>query len=465
MVGALDRKLWRDILRLKGQVITISLVVAAGIAAYVTLRSTWASLTDSRDTYYERYRFADVFATLKRAPESVGRRIEAIDGVAVAYTRVVHTISLPMPGMPEPAQGQIISLPDHGVSPLNALYLRSGRMPEPGHADEVAVVEPFAKAHQLEPGDSVPAVLNGTLRQLRIVGVALSPEFIFVAAPGEFAPDDRRFAVLWMNRSMMAPAFKMEGAFNDVVLRLQPGADEHAVIAAVDRVLEPYGGLGAIGRAKQPSHFLLQGELSQLQSYAVFFPLIFLVVAAFLLNVVLSRLVSLQRQQIAVLKAVGYSDRRIALHYLELVSIIVVVGAVIGVAMGDYLGQGVTNLYGRYFRFPTKVYHLDADVAAVAILISLTSALAGALGAMRRVARMPPAEAMRPPAPTSYGVGILERLRVTRICRCAGAIWPVCACSASPGRRFRRCCWASWACKSSWAFRWGWCSAAGGRRR
>ncbi len=415
MVTALDRKLWRDLIRLKGQVLTIALVVAAGIAAYVTLRSTWASLTQSRDTYYERYRFADVFANLKRAPESVARRIEDIPGVAVVHTRVAHNIMLPMPGMSEPANGRVISVPNSGEPPLNALYIRSGRMPDPGRTDEVVVVESFATAHELEPGDQIPAVLNGAHRQLRVVGIALSPEYIFVAAPGEFAPDNKRYTILWMNRDVIAPAFQMEGGFNDVVLRLQPGASERAVISALDDILRPYGGLGAVPRAKQMSNFLLEGELTQLQQFALVFPLIFLAVAAFLLNVVLSRLVNLQRQQIAVLKAVGYRDRRIALHYLELVSIIVVSGAILGVVLGAELGEGMTNLYGRYFRFPTKLYHLDASIAAIAIIVSLFAAVVGALGSMSRVAKMPPAEAMRPPAPPTYRVSLIDRLGISKI--------------------------------------------------
>jgi len=411
VVGALDRKLWRDLVRLKGQVLTIALVVAAGIASYVTLRSTWASLTDSRDAYYQSHRFADVFASLKRAPESVARRIESVPGVASVHTRVVHNILLPVPGQSVPANGLVISLPTDRAAPLNALYLRSGRLPAPGRADEVVVVEPYAKAHELMPGSVMTAVLNGARRQLRVVGVALSPEFIFVAAPGEFAPDDKRYAVLWMDRAVLAPAFRMEGGFNNVVMRLQPGAQVRSVVTAVDDILQPYGGLGAVGRDKQMSSFLLEGELSQLEQFALAFPLIFLAVAAFLLNVVLSRLVNLQRQQIAVLKAVGYRDRRIALHYLELVSIIVVVGATLGVVIGAELGEGMTNLYGRYFRFPTKLYHLNWSIAAVAIAISLGAAIVGALGSMRRVARMPPAEAMRPPAPPTYRAGSISLAR------------------------------------------------------
>ena len=405
----------RDVVRLKGQVLTIALVVAAGIASYVTMRSTWSSLETSRSSYYARYRFADVFATLKRAPDSIAHRIADIPGVAVVYPRIVRDVMLPIEGMPEPATGRLISIPAGRDIPLNGLYLRSGRMPEPRQDDEVLVIESFAKAHNLHPGDRIPAVINGKWRDLLIVGIALSPEYVFPASLGDFAPDDRRLAIMWMDRDVLGPAFQMEGAFNDISLHLQPGVSGQEVLGAVDRILEPYGGLGAVTSEKQVSNFILNGELSQLEQFATVFPFIFLSVAAFLLNVVLSRLINLQRQQIAVLKALGYSNRQIGLHYLQLVSIIVVLGALCGIAVGAWLGSGMTNMYGQWFRFPAQDYRLDFSVAAVSVMVSLVAGFAGALLAVRNVVRLPPAEAMRPPAPASYRVSLLDRLGLGRV--------------------------------------------------
>lgn len=415
MVSALDRKLLRDLSRLKGQVITIALVVACGIATFAAMRSTWHSLTDSRDAYYERYRFGDVFAHLERAPESLAERIEAIPGVARVYTRVVEAAVLPMPEMAEPAVGTLMSIPGDDEPPLGGLYLRAGRMIEPGRDDEALIIESFADAHGLVPGDRVPVVVNGKLREIEIAGIALSPEHVFTVAPGDITPDSRGVAVLWMDRDVLAPAFQMESAFNDVVLDLQPGASEDEVLRQVDALLEPYGGLGAVPRAKQLSNFMLQGELSQLEVFATVVPVIFLLVAAFLLYIVLSRLVFLQRTQIATLKAVGYRDREIAFHYVKLVSVIVLIGAVVGTALGIWLGSGMLDLYRQFYRFPVLVYRLDVSVGVTGVLISLAAALVGALAAVWRVARMPPAEAMQPPAPPTYRQGFLDRKALSRL--------------------------------------------------
>jgi putative ABC transport system permease protein len=413
-VSALDRKLTRDLRRLKGQVATIALVLACGIMAMLMLRSTWQSLLAARDSYYEQYRFADVFAHLERAPDAERLRLEKLPGVAVAYTRLVENVMVPMPGEPDPVTGRIVSLPDDGEPPLDGLYLRAGRIPAPGAADEAVVLEQFASAYGLAPGDRVPVVIEGRLRQVRIVGIALSPEFVLAMSGREFVVDNKRFVVLWMLHAEVAPAFRMEGAFDDVALRIEPGS-EAAVLEAVDRELAPYGGLHAVTRANQLSNYTLTRELGILQTLAVMIPAIFLAVAAFLVNVVVSRLVFLERTQIAMLKAVGFSNRRIGLHYLALVSLIVGVASILGVFLGWLSGRWMTNLYSEFYSFPTRLYHLSPGLVGVTIAIGLVSATVGALGVVRRIAQMPPAQAMRPPAPLAYRRSLLERIGLGRV--------------------------------------------------
>ena len=407
---SLDRKLLRDLRQMGGQVATIALVVAAGIAAYVTMQSTYSSLEDSRDAYYDRERFGHVFAHLERAPKALVRRIEDVPGIARAYDRVVEGALLPMPGMTEPAVATLVSLPSSGRPPLNDVVVRTGRRPEPGSADEALVLETFAEAHGLEPGDTIPAVINGTRRELRVSGTAMSPEYVFAIGPSGMTAEPDAVGVLWMDREALAAAFGLEGAFNDVVVALQPGGTEVEVLASIDRLIEPYGGLGAVGRSKQTSNYFLEGELSQLEQMATVVPFIFLGVAAFLVNVVLSRLVHLQRPEIAALKALGYTDWSIAFHYLKLVSAIVILGALLGLVVGKWLGREYTELYLQYFKFPTFEHRVTARVATVAIAISVGAAVVGALVAARGIMKLPPAEAMRPAPPASYERSVSERL-------------------------------------------------------
>jgi putative ABC transport system permease protein len=415
MVSALDTKLMRDLARLKGQLITIAMVVAVGIACFITLRGNYLSLQYARHAYYERHRFADVFAHLERAPQALAADLEAIPGVARVDTRVVEAAMVPLESMPEAIRAQVVSLPEHGRPALNDVDVRAGRMIEPGRSDEVLLLQGFAEAHGIEPGERIPAVINGKRRELAVVGLALSPEYVFAIAPGDMAPDPRRFAILWMEETALAAAFQMEGAFNDVSLALQPGAREAGVLRAVDDVLRPYGGLGAIPQSRQLSNFSINGELMQLQSMSTILPVIFLGVAALLLNLVLSRLVQLQRSDIAMLKAVGYSDREVGMHFFKLVLVIACLGGILGVGLGAWLGGLFLDLYRQWFKFPDLHFRFDLQNASSAVLIAFTAAALGAFGAVRGVVRLPPAEAMRPPAPARYRKSILDRMGVGRL--------------------------------------------------
>jgi putative ABC transport system permease protein len=408
MVTALNRKLLRDLWAMKAQALAIAMVVGAGVAMYVMYLSNFESLRETRQLYYEQQRFGDVFASLKRAPLRVAGQIAAIPGVEAVEARVAASVSLDLPDLDEPAMGRLISVPADRRPQINDLFLRRGRWIEKGRPDEVLASEGFVVANGYELGDRVPAVINGRLRRLTIVGVALSPEYIYSIRPGELVPDDRRYGIFWMEQEALASAFDMEGGFNDVVLALARGAGTEEVIDQLDRILAPYGGREAIPRALQLSHWMVENELAQLQNFGFMLPLVFLLVASFILNVALTRALALQRPQIASLKALGYRNSAIGWHYLKWALVIGVIGVVLGVLLGASLGNMLIDLYNRFFRFPTLLFSVPARVIVGATLLTLAAAGLGAFGAVRRAVRVPPAEAMRPEAPARYRRSVIE---------------------------------------------------------
>ncbi|MDI1301093.1 MAG: FtsX-like permease family protein [bacterium] len=404
----LNRMLRRDLWHLRGQVIAAALVVACGIGTLVATRSTYHSLVVAQADYYSTYRFADVFAHLKRAPESLAADIGQIPGVAAVHTRVVMDVSLDVPGLAEPATGRLVSVPGIQTPMLNDLYLLRGRYVDATRTDEVLASEAFANANRLAVGAHIGAVLNGRWKQLTVVGIALSPEYVYEVGNGMLFPDNKRFGVLWMNRAALAPAFSMEGAFNDVSLSLGAGAEEAEVIARLDRLLERYGGLSACGRAEQLSHRFLADELGEIRIMTTFIPSLFLGVAAFLLYVVLSRLVAMQRSEIGLLKAFGYGNYRIGSHYLAFAVVTSMLGLALGLPLGLYLGSLLVNVYAGYFHFPHLVLIASPGLLLFATLASLLAAGIGALSAVRRAVALPPAEAMRPEPPARFHAGLLE---------------------------------------------------------
>lgn len=413
---ALDRKLLRDLRRIWAQSLAISLVLACGVMVLVLANGTERSLSQTRGAYYERHRFADVFAAATRAPRDLLAQVAAIEGVALAEARISLSAVLDLDGMVEPASARILSLPASGAPLLNVPLLRAGRMPDPLRADEVALFEPFAQANGLRPGDRFRAILDGRLHVLTVTGHVLSPEFVYTIGAGAMMPDDRRFGVIWMNETAAAAATDLDGAFNDLTLSLVRGTDPAAVIAALDPLLAPYGGTGAYGRDRQISHAFLQSELDQLGAMALVLPPIFLIVSAFLVNMVLGRLIALERHQIGLLKAVGYATRAVAAHYLKLSAGIGVIGVLLGWAAGWWLGLQMTGLYADFFRFPWLIYVPGPGAFALSGVLGVATVVAGALRAVWASVRLAPAVAMAPPAPPLFRRGWTDALgRVLRL--------------------------------------------------
>ncbi len=412
---ALDLKLTRDFRRLWTQALAVALVLACGVATLILAIGSYRSLEETRRAYYERYRFGDVFAMATRAPRALGDRIRAIPGVAAVELRIAKPVLLDIAGMVEPATGMAISLPEHGEPAVNALFLRSGRLPQEGRALEVVINENFAEAHAFRAGSEFQAILDGVKTTLHVVGIALSPEYVYALGPGDLLPDNERFGLLWMNEETLAGRFDLEGAFNSLSLRLLRGANEADVIDRVDNILAPYGGTGAYARKDQISDAFLDAELTQLAAMAQVIPPIFLFVSAFLINMILSRLIALEREQIGLLKALGYRSVAIAWHYLKLVALIAVVGILIGFVAGTWLGRGLTVLYSEFYSFPFLIFRRSLDIYAIAAAVTLAAAVAGAAKAVYSVLALAPAVAMRPPAPPVFHQflgGAIARLRI-----------------------------------------------------
>jgi len=401
-LSALNRKLVRDLWRLRGQVFAVSLVVSAGVGVLVMSLTALTALSETATAYYERYRFADVFALVKRAPEHVARHIAELPGVQSVETRISRLAIIDVEGFDEPVVGRLISIPERGEPLLNRLALREGRYVAPRRLNEIVLSEPFAMAHGLGVGDDLKVLMNGNKRHLEIVGIALSPEFVYAIAPGSLMPDDERFGVGWMGREALEAAYDLDGAFNDVSLTLMRGVDAEQIALRLDQILARYGGVRAYSRDDQISNWFLMNELEQLRAVSTILPTIFLAVAVFLTNTLLSRIIATERGEIGLMKAFGYSNFEVGWHYVKLVIAMTAIGILLGFVVGAWMGRVNTVMYSEIYRFPFLYFRPDPRVFAFAAALSLAAALLGTLRSVLRAARLPPAEAMQPPTPPSF---------------------------------------------------------------
>ena len=405
MLSALDKKLLRDLSHIKGQVLSIALVIASGIALLVMSLSTYNALRDTSEAYYDRYRFGHVFATVKRAPVHLQQRIEALDGVQTSQLRISKQAILNVAGFAEPLAGRLVSIPEGRQPRLNRLVLRSGRLVELGRPDEVVINHSFAQEHGLQLGDTLDAIINENKRTLKIVGTAQSPEFIYVVAPFALMPDKKRYGILWMGREALEAAFDYDGAFNDLSLTVLRGTDTRAVIQGLDGILAPFGGTGAIDRTDHLSSWFVTNELKQNRTSARILPTIFVLVAAFLTNTVLTRLISTERSEIGLMKAFGYSNFEVGWHYAKFVLAITSLGIVLGWVLGAWLGRFSTGSYAETLNFPFLIYQPGPSAFVIGALISLAIGLLATARAVGGAARLAPSVAMNPPAPASFKRG------------------------------------------------------------
>ncbi|HMA95141.1 MAG TPA: FtsX-like permease family protein [Polyangiaceae bacterium] len=414
-MSVLWRKLLRDLWHMKGQCVAVAVLIALGVGTFVGAASTHRSLEYSRDTYYAKYGLAHVFAEVARAPNTLGASIAAIPGVESVQMRLATSSLVTLPGFDDPVTARVVALPDSGQPTLGRIHLRKGRLPENGSVREAVVSEALANAQHLEPGGKLSALIDGRRFELVISGIGLSPEHVYEVKPGDLFPDNARFGILWLQTSILEEALGMRGSFNEVALRLSRGADEAFVVAHLDRILKPYGGMGGYGRRHHVSARFIAEELRQLQGTAFFVPSIFLGVAVFLLNIIVGRVIATQREQIATLKALGYGNPTIALHYLQLTTVVVALGALLGWAIGYGFGRGMTQMYAGYYRFAEFHYYVSTREMVIAVGIALVAGVVATLGSVRRAVSLQPAEAMQPAAPAIFHRTLLERLGVDRL--------------------------------------------------
>lgn len=410
----LDRKLFRDFWKLRAQGLAIMLLIGSGVALFVMSTSNYLMLVEMQALHYETERFGDVFAQVRRAPLPLANRIAALDGVAAVEPRIAQNVRVNRDDSRFPVAGRVVSIPAHDQPQLNRLRLMSGRWIDPARPNEVIVNTSYAEARSVQLGERIEVFLNGRRQVFTIVGTAMSPEFVFASRSGVPLPDNRNYVIIWAGTDAVAAAFDMKGAFNDLVIRLSPGASETRLIPEIDRLIEPYGGLGAYGRDIHPSHRFVEDEIAEQRVTSIIAPLIFLGIASFLLNVALTRLIGTQREQIATLKALGYPNMPIFWHYLKLAMLITACGVLIGAVFGGWLGRSMTDLYRPFFRFPDWNYTFRPWLPLVAGSLAFAAAIAGVFNAVRHVVMQPAAIAMKPEIPISQGGTLLRRL-VSRI--------------------------------------------------
>ncbi len=408
----LDKKLLRELRGSRSLLLSITSIITIGVMMFVYMRSTYFNLKTAQSQYYAEGRLADFWLDLKKVPLVELDRLAALPGVTDIRSRIQFYAVVDLPQVVKPLNGLVLSLPDRRQPIINDVLLVKGGYFTDERQNQVIVNDTFARNRGIRPGQWIHLVLNNRRQELFVVGTAMSPEFVYLLAPGAFVPDPAHFGVFYLKRSYAEEVYDFDGAANQVVGRLAAEARAHPdmFLNSAERMLESYGVLAKIPRRNQASNRFLSDEIRGLGVFASFMPAIFLAVAALILNVMISRLIEQQRTVIGTLKALGYTDASIFWHFLKFGIAIGLLGGLIGCVAGYFMAQWITQMYSYYFEFPELANRFYPGSYLLAILISLGFAAGGSLHGARAAVRLKPAEAMRAKPPESGGAVWLERL-------------------------------------------------------
>jgi putative ABC transport system permease protein len=405
------RKLMRDIRSTSMLMLAVAAIIAIGATCFIAMQSAYFNLRTAKDDYYRRCRMADFWLDMKRVPVTELPLLMDIPGIAQWHDRVQFPATVDLPDSSGPINARVISLPDRRRPVINDIVLRQGSYFTEQRRNEVIVSEGFAQYHGLRPGDLLPLVINRRRQELWVVGTAISAEFTYMLDAGSLIPDPQRFGVFYIKRSYAEDVFDSVAAANQVVGLLSPEGvvREAIVLRELERRLAEYGVFAAIPLRLQMSNQFLSNEINGLGAFATVTPVIFLITAALVLNVLLGRLARQQRTVVGTLKALGFDDRRLFLHFLTYGLLVGAAGGVAGSLLGYLAASGMTLVYRNFFAFPALPSTIYPQTHAIGLLVSLSFALLGSWRAAGRMLALRPAEAMRPEPPRSGGRVFVER--------------------------------------------------------
>ncbi|AGA70743.1 ABC-type transport system, involved in lipoprotein release, permease component [Desulfitobacterium dichloroeliminans LMG P-21439] len=405
----LRKKLIREIKANLGVYLACIVVIMIGLLTYTSMSIAVENLERAQNHFYAETHFADGFIKVNGYPEGKVTNLANLEGIDRVEGRIVKDARL----FSEETEGnrylRLVSMNFTNGPDLNQAQLFSGQWPEEGKM-EILVDPKFIAANSLALGDTLTLILEGKRSSFTVVGTAQSPEFIYaMRSAQELYPDPATFGIAYVPQSSLSAIVKEAGQVNDIAFTLEPGASFEDSKLLLEKSLKPYGLQSIFPRKDQTSHAILESELSSLRSTAKALPLVFLAVASIILYTMLRRLIEQQRMNIGNLKAFGFTNREIILHYLSYPLFIGGVGGLLGGLAGIALSFPLITLYEEFFALPGLESHFSWKYLFLGLALSLVFSLLSGLKSSLDILRLEPAEAMRPAAPRDSGKTPIER--------------------------------------------------------
>ncbi|MBK5252349.1 MAG: FtsX-like permease family protein [Peptostreptococcaceae bacterium] len=402
-------RLFRHIWEAKGQFIAVSMVVAVGIMTYVAISLAVLDLQVGVEQYYKMNNFQDVSVELTKINEAGLERIRRMPRVEAVQGRVFYRTPLKVEDKDEKVNVGISSIPE-AENRINDLYILDGGWIQDERRD-VLVLEQFAEARGIKVGDVVHPQIGGKEYELDVRGIVGSPEYIYLMEDEQnLLPQPSKYGIFYVSEEFAQQAFGYSKSYNEVLIKLKNPEEDGIFKDELEKVLERYGVRRIVRREDHVSNRVVSEEIRGARQMAKAIPLVFLGVAAAIIAIMISRMVKNDRTSIGVLKAIGYSNRDILLHYTEHAFIIGAIGSIIGVLAGYLFSGPMANMYQEYYRIPFKVRIFSWTYLGMGFVLSAIYCIGAGLWGARSVLKIAPAESMRPEPPKKIGKTYIQRV-------------------------------------------------------
>lgn len=407
----LNRRLRHIIRGSLGQFVGMAVIIAVGISLYIGITTAFFNLNQSQETFYHDNNFADYYFYVVRAPETIMRQVQAVPGVNLASGRIQKDV----PVLKDNQQRATVRLTSYALpieNEVNGIEILNGRLFSKYPADggiEVLLDPGYFNANQLAFGDTINIVAENRKHPVNVVGTATGPEFTYIMKDASnMMPDYETFGIMMVPLNQCQELFNLPGQINQVLVQFAPGVDIDKTVQDIKNILEPYGNLANFPRKDQLSHAALDAELTGLDAISGFLPMIFLSIAAGIQFVILRRMIKTQRTQIGIMKAIGYDNRQIILHFSSYAIMVCAFGAIAGIILGLLMASVFSDMYAMFFNLPQAIGGINLEVIIYSLILSLGVGILAGISASRPVLNISPAESMRSLPPSKSSRSLLE---------------------------------------------------------
>jgi len=406
----LNLRLLRLIKNSKGQFIAITALVIVGLTIYTALSTAIVNMEDTLNYYYDETNFADIFVQFSKIPETALDKVNKINGVKDVEGRIVFDIQMKVDNGDEKVKSRIISIPDNSI--VNKLFIVDGNKIEAKNKDAI-VIEQFANARNIRINDTIQPYIEGRVFDLRVSGISASPEYVYLMENEQsLLPMPDKFGVIYVSEDFARQNFGFKDSYNEVSITVKDKDHIDKIITQIEKELDQYGIKRIYSREEQLSNRMVSEEIKGVKQTSSTVPVIFLGVAAVIIAAMLSRMVRNDRMSIGVLKALGYNNMNILMHYTKFSILIGFIGSVFGLIFGTILSGNIAKLYIQFFNIPMLKFNFYYEYMIIAIVLSIVFCTFAGIWGARRVIKILPAESMRPEPPKQGGRAFIDRIDI-----------------------------------------------------